>query len=69
MWRRPAISLGYGLLVAVLSYLVFACLYFFDAVYLFLPLAAGFMFGGPVIAVGLYESRGPVPVAGLPGRR
>ena len=55
MWRRPAISLGYGLLVAVLSYLVLACLYFFDAVYLFLPLAAGFLFGGPVIAVGLYE--------------
>ena len=55
LWRRPAISLGYGLFVALLSYAVLACLYFFDAVYLFLPLAAGFMFGGPVIAVGLYE--------------
>ena len=55
MWRRPAISLGYGLFVALLSYAVLACLYFVDAVYLFLPLAAGFMFGGPLIAVGLYE--------------
>ena len=55
LWRSPAISLGYGLLVALLSYLVLGCLYFFDAVYLFLPLAAGFMFGGPIIAVGLYE--------------
>lgn len=55
LWRNPAISLGYGLLVALLSYAVLGCLYFFDVVYLFLPLAAGFMFGGPIIAVGLYE--------------
>ena len=55
LWRRPAISLGYGLFVALLSYAVLACLYFIDAIYLFLPLAAGFMFGGPIIAVGLYE--------------
>ena len=55
LWRRPAISLGYGVFVALMSYAVLACLYFVDAVYLFLPLAAGFMFGGPVIAVGLYE--------------
>ena len=55
LWKSPAISLGYGLLVALLSYLVLGCLYVFDAVYLVLPLAAGFMFGGPVVAVGLYE--------------
>ena len=55
LWQRPAISLGYGIFVTLLSYAVLACLYFIDAIYLFLPLAAGFMFGGPVIAVGLYE--------------
>lgn len=53
--RRPALSLGYGLLVAALSHAVLACLYIFDLVYLLLPLATGFMFGGPLIAVGLYE--------------
>ena len=55
LWMRPAISLGYGLFVTLLSYAVLGCLYFFDLVYLLLPLAAGFMFGGPIIAVGLYE--------------
>ena len=55
LWQRPVISLGYGLFVALLSYAVLGCLYFFEAIYLFLPLAAGFMFGGPLIAVGLYE--------------
>ena len=51
--RRPSTSLGYGLFVTALSYAVVACLHL-DAVYLFLPLAAGFMFGGPLL-VGLYE--------------
>lgn len=55
LWRRPGISLGYGLLVTALSYLLTACLYYFDAVALVLPLAAAFMFGGPLLAVGLYE--------------
>ena len=47
LWRRPAISLGYGLFVTLLSYAVLACLYFLDVVYLFLPLAAGFMVRRP----------------------
>ncbi len=55
LWMRPAISPGYGLFVTLLSYAVLACLYFVDLVYLLLPLAASFMFGGPIIAVGLYE--------------
>ena len=53
--RRPSTSLGYGLFVTALSYAVVACLLLIDAVYLLLPLAAGFMFGGPLLAVGLYE--------------
>lgn len=55
MWSRPAISLGYGLFVTFLSYALLGCLYYFDVVYLLLPLAAAFMFGGPLLAVGLYE--------------
>ena len=55
LWTRPALSLGYGLLVTLLSYALIGCLYYFDLVYLVLPLAAAFMFGGPLLAVGLYE--------------
>ena len=55
MWRRPSISLGYGVFVTILSYVLVGCLYYFDMIYLLLPLAAAFMFGGPLLAVGLYE--------------
>lgn len=55
MWRRPSLSLGYGLFVTLLSYTLIGCLYYFNLVYLLLPLAAAFMFGGPLLAVGLYE--------------
>lgn len=55
LWVRPGISLGYGLLVTLLSYALVACLYYVDAIWLLLPLASAFMFGGPLIAVGLYE--------------
>jgi len=55
VWSRPTISLGYGLFVTLLSYALIACLYYFDQVYLLLPLATAFMFGGPLLAVGLYE--------------
>jgi uncharacterized membrane protein len=54
-WTRPGISLGYGLFVTGLSYALTACLYYFNQIYLLLPLAAAFMFGGPLLAVGLYE--------------
>jgi uncharacterized membrane protein len=55
MWSRPVISLGYGLFVTLLSYALIGGLYYLDAIYLLLPLAAAFMFGGPLLAVGLYE--------------
>jgi hypothetical protein len=39
----------------VASFLLTAGLYLTDLLYLLLPLAAGFMFLGPIVAVGLYE--------------
>ncbi len=55
LWTRPGISLGYGALVTILSYIVVLCLLWLDVIYLLLPLATGFMFGGPILAVSLYE--------------
>lgn len=55
LWSRPALSLGYGLFVTFLSYALIGSLFYFNLVYLLLPLAAAFMFGGPLLAVGLYE--------------
>lgn len=55
-WRRPGISLSYGLAVVVVSYVIVGCLIYLDAAYLFLPLGAAFMLVGPMLAVGLYEA-------------
>lgn len=59
-WRdicqRPAISLGYGAAFTLISYLLAGCLYYFDLIYLLLPLGAAFMLVGPMLAVGLYEA-------------
>lgn len=56
LWRVPQISLAYGLAVTVASYLLTALLFYFDALPVVLPLAAGFMLVGPMLAVGLYEA-------------
>jgi uncharacterized membrane protein len=53
--RAPAVSLAYGVVFVVISFLLTLGLWLVDLFYLVLPLAAGFMFVGPVIAVGLYE--------------
>lgn len=55
LWRHPAISLGYGCGVALGSYAITFALIYIDALALVLPLAAGFMLLGPMVAVGLYE--------------
>lgn len=55
LWVHPAISLSYGLAVVAASYALTAVLLYFDVIYLLLPLAAGMMFAGPMLAVGLYE--------------
>jgi uncharacterized membrane protein len=55
MWRRPGISLGYGLAFFVISWGLTLALAEFGLYYLILPLAAGFLMLGPMLAMGLYE--------------
>ncbi len=58
-WRDlrqvPGVCLSYGLLFAASGALLTALIWFYDVFYLVLPLAAGFMLMGPILAVGLYE--------------
>ncbi len=56
MCASPAISLTYGVLAVVSSFVLVAGLSMYDLGYLILPMAAGFMLLGPVLAVGLYET-------------
>ena len=53
--RAPIVSLTYGAAFVVASFLLTLGLWIFGLFYLVLPLAAGFMLVGPVVAVGLYE--------------
>ena len=53
--RAPAISLGYGAAVALAGWALTSAVLFFESLSLVLPLAAGFMLVGPMLAVGLYE--------------
>ena len=58
-WRdlisAPAISLAYGVLFAAVGWAVTFGLWRLDLIYLILPLTAGFLIMGPVLAVGLYD--------------
>lgn len=58
-WRdflgAPSVSLAYGAAFVAVSALLTLGLWLAGLFYLVLPLAAGFMFVGPVVAVGLYE--------------
>lgn len=56
LWAYPSVALGYGGLVVVISWIVTAALIYADAWFLVLPLAAGFVQLGPVLAVALYEA-------------
>lgn len=55
MTRRPAVSLGYGVAFVLACYGIAALLAYLDLVVLLLPVAAGLVFVGPLMAVGLYE--------------
>lgn len=56
MCAAPLVSAFYGMLVVLSSFVLVAGLAMLEMHYLVLPLAAGFMLVGPVLAVGLYES-------------
>ncbi|WP_431857721.1 DUF2189 domain-containing protein [Azospirillum sp.] len=59
-WRdmraAPLVSAFYGALAVVSSFVLVAGLATLQMHYLVLPMAAGFMLVGPVLAVGLYET-------------
>jgi len=52
--RAPTVSLAYGAAFVAISFLLTLGLWLLDLLYLLLPLAAGFMFLGPILAIGLY---------------
>jgi len=56
LWHSPVVSLSYGLMFAVVSAVIAWCMFELDASSVLLPLAAGFMLVGPVLAMGLYET-------------
>jgi uncharacterized membrane protein len=53
--RAPFVSLSYGLALVAVSYMLVLGLSSIGLFYLVLPLIAGFMLMGPIVAVGLYE--------------
>jgi uncharacterized membrane protein len=53
--KAPVISLSYGAFFLLAGWLLLALLLAADMWFLVLPMAAGFMLIGPVLAVGLYE--------------
>lgn len=53
--RAPGICLAYGLILIAASFALTLSLFLAELPYLLLPLAAGFMFVAPILAVGLYE--------------
>jgi uncharacterized membrane protein len=52
---QPLASLGYGLIWTLISVALVAVLWFNDHGSWLLPLAAGFMLVGPLVAIGLYQ--------------
>lgn len=67
MRRAPRQSLTYGGILLLLSYLISLTAYYFGNIYLLLAMLSGFIFLGPIMAIGLYsiscqlqEGRDPV---------
>ena len=51
--RAPAVGLSYGVLFSVAGVVLLTAIWFLDIFVLVLPLTAGFMLMGPILAVGL----------------
>jgi len=51
----PGPCLAYGFILALAGMILTAAIWFLEVFYLVLPLAAGFMLLGPILAGGLYE--------------
>lgn len=69
MKRAPRLSLTYGAALMLLSVLIAAFTWRFGTLALYIGMATGFVFVGPVLAVGLYSisrqlGKGLVPVMG-----
>ena len=69
MMAAPGVSITYGVVFAVVGWILTFGLWWLDAIYLILPLSAGFLILGPIIAVGLYDvsrkrERGQTPTLG-----
>lgn len=69
MARAPRLSLTYGVVLMALSMLIAAFTWRFGTLALYIGLATGFVFIGPVLAVGLYSisrqlGKGLTPVMG-----
>ena len=56
MRKAPGTSLTYGVVFSLLSFIILGVLWLTDMTYLVLPLSAGFILMGPILAVGLYET-------------
>lgn len=56
LWEAPGVSLTYGAIFTIVSFAITAGVLLGGLEYLLLPLAAGFMLVGPMLAVGLYET-------------
>ena len=53
--RAPRLSLSLGLVFALAGWLITVGLWWADLLYLVLPMAAGFMLVGPILAIAFYE--------------
>ncbi|MFO8024905.1 DUF2189 domain-containing protein [Thiohalophilus sp.] len=53
--RAPGPSLSYGAALLLISYLISAVAWHYGSIYLLLAMLSGFIFIGPVLAVGLYS--------------
>jgi len=53
--KAPTVSVTYGVFFAAVGFVILGLLWFLNLFYLVLPLSAGFMLMGPLVAVGLYE--------------